>query len=148
MIQMHYWPDWNGNEMGLNCSHDAFDGNYGAFSRLRKYVAKVAGGSYPPHDEPEIWDNQEWWYYDHEIVPSEHHEALESFLGHADHEGDFTPEQCWKMAEFLKWIYDQEDMQEADGVLARVGPHMRDSVKKFKDGCVSAYVQNEPLTFG
>jgi len=59
--------------MGLDCSHNAFSGAYGAFDDFRSVVAKAAGVDY--------------WGFD-----AEHGSGLQILMFHSDCDGDLTPE--------------------------------------------------------
>lgn len=139
--------------MGLNCSHDAFDGAYSAFTRLRKYVARCAGGSFPPHfDTDPNYDpecSREYWHYDDDEVPAERVAGLTLFLAHEDCDGELSVEECRQVAAALDWIAERGDYEKSRGAaLTRVGPKMRDSVVKFANGCRAAVEAGEALTFG
>jgi hypothetical protein len=132
--------------MGLDCSHNAFSGAYSSFNRLRQYVAKVAGGSFPPHNDPALDWNQ--WYFESAIVPNNTVRGMHLFLEHSDCDGEFSPEECSLVAEFLDWIVSQDVSSTAAlGHLARNGPDMKDSVRRFSDGCKAAAAAGESLEF-
>lgn len=132
--------------MGLNCSHDAFDGAYSAFGRMRRDMIKPLGGSYPPHEDPSLARDE--WVYDDEKIPQEHDQGLRLFFSHSDCDGGFTPEEAGKVAEFFFWYLNQgfED-PEAIGHLAAIGPKVSASIRKFAEGCRLACEENADLTF-
>ena len=147
--------------MGLNCSHDAFDGAYSAFNRLRGYVAAVCGGSYPPHGSgsedragkfvwtphpnPEYRDDKSW-YYDDTLVAEEIREGMTLFLGHSDCDGELSPAECREVSKFLCWVVAIGHEQETGGHLVSFGD-MRAVVKQFIEGCDDAAENEEPLEF-
>lgn len=73
--------------MGLNMSHNCFDGAYSSFRRLRADVAKA----WPQHAEIK-WESYParcylgWWDEDHPYK-----DALEVFFVHSDCEGYIFP---------------------------------------------------------
>ena len=140
--------------MGLDCSHDAFYGAYGAFNRLRKMVAAGCGGSFPPHDpefrldegaEPEAGH----WYFDDDVVPAEHVEGCMLFLAHSDCDGILTPDECVKVAAFLRWVaepaYRAGGGKWATGLLTRWG--VQGTIERFAEGCEAAAAAGENLVF-
>lgn len=152
--------------MGLNCSHNAFDGAYSAFNRLRQFVCKSLGeeASFAPHwvygpggtliTEPgsafakriEGYNDDFFYHPDH--ITDEANPGLMLFLKHSDYDGEISPEDCVKVAdeleallpamEALGWI--------AGGHIERAGGYVP-AVKKFIAGCRLAAAENEPLKF-
>lgn len=138
--------------MGLDCSHDAWNGSYSAFNRLRKFVCASTGGSFPPHgpgsDLADDWmrvgptddDNE----YSEETWP-----GLWEFLTHSDCDGEISPEMCVKVADDLERLLPKMEAIGGDG-----GGHISVRggfvavVRRFIDGCRRAAEANEPLTFG
>jgi hypothetical protein len=147
--------------MGLNVSHDAFDGAYSAFQRLRQEVAHAIGGSYPPHflrnaagkivyknDFAIVDDSLElgMWYWDSEKYSKETHPGLYEFLCHSDCDGEISPEMCVHVADELEALLPLMPIG-GDGHIAREGG-CREVLRRFIAGCRDAAEANEPLTFG
>lgn len=130
--------------MGLDCSHDAFHGAYSAFNRFRQVVAKAMGGSWPPHDDPEK-DDQSWYWGDG--FSEETHSGLFLFMSHSDCDGEFTPEECKKVADDLEVLLPEIQKYGAgDGHILRGGGYLK-VAKTFIRGCRKAYSANEELLF-
>lgn len=150
--------------MGLNCSHNAFDGSYGAFYRFRSAVARAAGGSYPPHfayssvtgelikDEygfpvrdHTLDDEMLYWGDDYN---KENSPGLFIFLCHEDCEGEIEPDDCLLVANDLEKLLPKlEKMKTGGGHLARYGDTMADVARNFIEGCRLAAKNNEQLLF-
>lgn len=134
--------------MGLNCSHDAFRGAYSSFSRLREFIAKSIGGSYPPHKDDSL--NPGMWYWG-EGYSLESHPGLYEFLTHSDCDGEISPEMCVHVADELEAVLPMvEEMEAKEGPGA--GHIFRDGgytavTKRFIQGCRQAAEANEPLIF-
>lgn len=149
--------------MGLDCSHNAFNGSYNSFNRLRQKVCFAMGGSFPPH-----------WQYDNNGKPIldeyglmlknnnfddeflylgkdynvKSHPGLTEFLSHSDCDGSISPEMCSRVADELEALIPRvkeiDDMPE-DHVVMRwetVGV-----LQKFINGCRSAAAADEYLEF-
>ena len=134
--------------MGLNVTHDAFDGAYSAFNRLRQFVAKGMCGSFPPHKDNKLDDNLWYWGdgYNKEV-----HQGLWIFLSHSDCDGEISSEDCLKVANDLECLLPKlEDLVKiepvAGGHIAGNGGYIA-CVKRFIDGCRLANKLNEPLEF-
>ena len=125
--------------MGLDCSHDAFSGAYSAFNRLRQFVAKAAGGSFPDHEDTGL-DN-EFFYLDTNKWP-----GIAIFLAHSDCEGEIAPDDCLLVAQDLTRILDTTEDGPSVGHIAAQGGFLA-CIKKFRDGCIAANDANEPLQF-
>ncbi|XEC97031.1 hypothetical protein AB6A23_11100 [Paenibacillus tarimensis] len=133
--------------MGLDCSHDAFHGAYSSFNRLRQFVCKSIGGSYPPHEteglEPEAW-------YFGEGYNKEKNPGLYEFFCHSDCDGEISPEMCSLVANELESILPLlkklEEITEAYGHILFNGGYVG-TVEKFIAGCRKAAELNEPLLF-
>jgi hypothetical protein len=130
--------------MGLDCSHDAFHGAYSAFNRLRQAVAKAAGGSYPPHDDPKLSPSD--WYWDDKYTVTTH-PGLYAFLVHSDCDGEIQPDVCAMVA------CDLEPLLPAIAAQGSGGGHLENQggygavLQKFIDGCKRAHECGEALVF-
>lgn len=151
--------------MGLNCSHDAFDGAYSAFNRFRQAVCHVTGfeGSYPPHYEYSMRGDllytkdgqvaiREGYDPDRFFLPygmdEETCPGLWEFLTHSDCDGEISPEMCTKVADDLEKLVPR--MKElpwvAGGHIERAGGFVA-VLENFITGCRMAAKHNEPLGF-
>lgn len=130
--------------MGLDTTHDAFSGAYSAFNRFRQVVAKAAGGSYPPHDDPKL-DEEMWFVGDG--FSSETHPGLFEFLNHSDCDGDIAPEVCAKLADEMEALLPKiESFGEGVGHIERAGGY-GGVTRRWIAGCREAAAANEPLEF-
>lgn len=148
--------------MGLTCSHDAFDGAYSAFNRLRQFICYTLGVisgercSFPPHfkyegeglfiQEPDLDPNK---FYVPDLL-DRRRPGLWEFLSHSDCDGEISPELCIRVAEDLEWLL--PTVQIMKGNLIETGHIGRDGgyaevIKKFAKGCRLAAKNNEPLLF-
>jgi hypothetical protein len=149
--------------MGLDCSHDAFHGAYGAFNRLRQEVCRAIGGSFPPHwkyaedgspvrDENGyvVYDREkedEFWYWG-EGYGEETHPGLKEFLAHSDCDGEISPEMCRRVADDLESILPKVEAlgSSSTGHIAKLGGYI-EVLRKFIAGCRSASAVGTPLRF-
>ncbi len=160
--------------MGLNCSHDAFDGAYSAFNRLRQFVCYTLGiisgeyCSFPPHYAYTSASEADKQHYsplyegqfrkipeldpDKFYVPElldKRRPGLWEFLSHSDCDGEISPEMCLRVAEDLEWLLPtvkgMHDLIET-GHIARNGGYAK-VIETFAQGCRRAASNNEPLLF-
>lgn len=130
--------------MGLDCSHDAFTGAYSSFDRFRRAVAYVIGGSWPPHEDPKLNDN-EWYWGDNYC--GETHPGLKIFFCHSDCDGELSPEECELVAHDLEELLPKlEKMGLGIKQTAAAGGYAA-VARQFIAGCRAAAANNEPLTF-
>lgn len=133
--------------MGLDVSHGAFHGAYSSFNRLRKFLLKSIGGSFPPHEDPRFEDV--YWYWG-EGYSNKTHPGLHEFFGHSDCDGEINPEMCKVVADELETILPKAEelakLEEAHGHILHNGGYVQ-VTKDFIDGCRLAYEKNEPLEF-
>ena len=130
--------------MGLDVSHGAFSGGYTAFNRLRKVVAKVIGGSWPPHEDSSL--DMNLWYWD-DAFSKETHPGLFEFMQHSDCDGEISPEKCESVASDLEAILPQVIAEGLGaGHIARGGGY-GGVLRQFIDGCRRAAAADEPLEF-
>lgn len=123
--------------MGLNCSHDAFDGAYSAFHMFRGAVCVAAGG---------VWDNEGRWEISEDIYNA--NAGLVEFLNHSDCDGEISPEMCVKVADDLEKLLPIIEVNDngGSGHIARAGG-FTGTTKKFIAGCREAAKLGEPLEF-
>lgn len=148
--------------MGLSCSHEAFDGSYPSFNRLRQRVAWATGGSFPPHwkrtstglevdlnglpvIDRSLDENIVYIGDDYSI---ETHPGLFEFLGHSDCEGEIAPEMCAKVAGDLERLLPAIESSGAgkENIAAR-GRTYTEVLRRFIAGCRAAASAGEPLLF-
>ena len=146
--------------MGLDTSHNAFHGAYSAFNTFRQAVCRATGGSFPPH-----WlvKNNEYVQKDSgrlEYDPNldgdlvyfgsnvEEGDGLYLFLTHSDCDGEFTPEECTKVADALEqWLpeIEKQTIANVGHIEARGG--IGEVTRLFIRGCREAADNDEPLIF-
>ena len=135
--------------MGLSVSHDAFEGSYKAFNRIRQIVAKAIGGSYPPHEDSEKCPDEDRWYWETSIYSHETHPGLALFLCQSDSGGEMGWLDAAAVANALEVLL-PEIAKHEDGTYAHL--HGVDgyvgAVKKFIAGCRTAFELKESLRFG
>lgn len=150
--------------MGLDTSHNCWQGAYSAFMRWRRELAKVAG--LPPLDLMEgffsvdggysnnpffeqrskdkaeghnehIWDSLpiKW----ESLKPS----ALHSLLNHSDCEGEIAWQDCEPIADELEKLIPLMPQGEAGGHIG----NWRDKTKQFVDGLRLAHKSKENVNF-
>jgi len=142
--------------VGLDISHDAFHGSYGAFNRFRQAVARAIGGSYPPHDPAAKWpldpDQWYWWAGEEDQNPrgfgDRTHPGLYEFFMHSDCDGEIGPRVCMFLADELEAILPEIAAQgDGGGHLAAAGG-LGAVTEQFIRGCRAAGADMVPLEFG
>jgi len=134
--------------MGLDVSHGAFSGAYSSFNRFRQAIAKVTGGSFPPHraDADGIVMDDDVWYWGDGFSESTHR-GLFVLLSHSDCDGEISPEDCVKVADELESLLPQLDaIGDGSGHILRDGGY-GGVARKFIAGCREAAAANESLEF-
>lgn len=129
--------------MGLTVSHNAFDGAYSAFKRLRIAVIKAANGSYPPHRDKVNFPDNNCWYVDDEYT-RENYPGLWAFLEHSDCDGEIPWQMCGNVATDLRVLLNKVTTN-GEGHLAKLGT--RGTLLKFIEGCELASQRHENLLF-
>jgi len=129
--------------VGLDVSHGAFSGAYSSFNRFRRAIAKAIGGSFPPHDDKSLDEEQIYWPNGF----TETNPGLAEFLLHSDCDGEISSLAC-------KWIADEmEALLPALKTYGMGGGHLaRDGgyeqvAKNFIAGCRYAHSEGEDLRF-
>jgi len=137
--------------MGLNISHGAFSGAYSAFNRFRQEVARVCGGSYPPHSiktpgglmpNPEL--DQNCWYWGDGMNP-ENRPGLYVFFEHSDCDGEIDSEDCEHLADELEVLL--SSITEGGGGHIAAAGGFRAVAEGFIAGCREAAAAGESLIF-
>lgn len=134
--------------MGLDITHGAWHGSYGAFNRFRKAIADSAGGSYPPHSEAftkrmSFAPDPNRWYVQDEFT-RDLWPGLYELLNHSDFDGEISPEMCRHVANDLTKLRPRFESMgvgwgAAGGYLA--------CLDRFIEGCNAAARAAEPLEF-
>lgn len=81
--------------MGITVSFGGFSGGYFSFNDFRKAVARAIGGSYPPHDDPEL--DPKRWYWENP-GDAERYPGLRIFFNADDSACSILPRDCRKIA--------------------------------------------------
>ena len=138
--------------MGLDVSHDAWNGTYSAFNRLRQAICKAAGGSFPPHPKgATLPDGQpmlpDMYYLDDEYEAA--HPGLSAFLRSNDCGGvEFSPEVAAQIADDLeKLLPALAEMGDGGDYMAHRGGYYG-ATRRYTAGCRAAAAAGEPLTYG
>lgn len=141
--------------MGLDTTHDAWHGAYGAFTRWRQALAKAAGYGFAKIDptyhgeEPLIdWGHTEDRNYfgEWDAIPcnTKGPDPLLILIIHSDCDGYIKPEHCALLADRLTELLPAIDA-DADG-----GGHLgniRAATERFITGCRAAAEAGERLEF-
>jgi len=132
--------------MGLDCSHDAFHGSYGAFSRFRDALVECIGGRV---DRGNTFEGEKsyWWFP--EGMNSSTNPGLYEFFSYSDCDGEISPEMCARLADEMeailpfveKWPDNLGGHIERDGGFVAV-------TKRWIKGCRAAALEGVPLEFG
>ena len=116
--------------MGLDTTHNAWNGPYSSFGSWRKWLAKQAG--FNLDDMEGFGGGKEW---------SEEMKAKDYYplLNHSDCDGVLTPLECQKTAKFLGHIMAKGN---SDG-----DKYMLEKCANFYMGCIDAIGRNENIEF-
>lgn len=136
--------------MGLDISHNAFQGSYSGFNLFRKAVASAIGGSFPPHDPILTDDNgvplePDHWFYDDEKASPETHPGLFCFLNHSDCDGEIDPGTAASLADEMEQLLPVIDQMDGTQTTLRGGAGA--VARKLIKGCRLAAARNESLKF-
>jgi hypothetical protein len=127
--------------MGLNVSHNAFNGAYSAFNRFREAVCKATGGHWC--DEISGYD---YWKFG-EGYTSKSHPGLYEFLKHSDCDGEISSELAAKCADEMEALLPALEAQgDGGGHLSRNGGYAG-TARKWIEGCRQAAADSEELSF-
>lgn len=137
--------------MGLDISHDAWHGAYGAFTRWRHQIAETAGYwvASVNYDDGSKMDcvMLDWGHLPPGHLMGEWPETpadpLVVLFTHQDCEGVIHPTQAGPLADRLEELLPL--LPEGDGP-GHVR-NWRDTTQKFIDGCRAAVAAGEPLDF-
>jgi malate/lactate dehydrogenase len=113
--------------MGLDTTHNAWNGSYSSFNRWREKLAEKVnirlrsmdgfGGSV-------IWDQSANYY---------------PLLSHSDCDGELTVDECKKTVDFLKSIIDEFQPDPDYGA--------KEEINQFINGCKEAIKLNQSIKF-
>ena len=156
--------------MGLDCSHNAWRGSYGAFMRWRLKLAEVAGlpplelmeGFYEPLDtkfSPTLYhgpgtldgadgpDTAPYLANLDDRLPirweSLKPSALHELLAHSDCDGEIPPDRCGPIADALEALIPLLPDENAGGHIG----NWRAKTQQFVDGLRLAAADGEPMDF-
>ena len=155
--------------MGLDCSHDAWHGAYGAFMTWREEIARLAeipplmlmDGFYAPLDSgrhPSLYHGPNTMnadtvsgqrYMDRldSLLPisweSLKESPLHELLHHSDCDGEIAPESCKAIADELKKLVPKLPKTDHWGHIGS----WKEKTNKFINGLNRAAEANEPLEF-
>ncbi len=136
--------------MGLDCSHDAWEGSYSAFTRWRHKIAEVAGYAiWPVKDDNRLTMDTiiiDWGHVPAGAVMGEWEntpdDPLIVLFTHSDCDGVIHPAQGGPLADRLEEILPEV---EGDGG-GHIGSY-REKTKAFIEGLREAAIAGEPLEF-
>lgn len=136
--------------MGLDTSHEAWSGAYGAFSRWRHKIAEAAGyeiakveGQYGPSDTVLIdWGHIQEKNYSGEWdeIPSD---PLIMLIAHSDCDGVIHPVHAKPLADRLEELI---PLLPDDDVAGHIGNY-RSKTRQFVDGLRAAVAADEDVDF-
>lgn len=114
--------------MGLDTTHNAFQGAYSSFMRFRKGLVS--------HSMKMNINDFEG--YDGNVPYSKiENEGLRRIVNQSDCEGEISPQDCKKIADYLESVIPELD--EGD---------LKSRSIQFKEGCLLAHSKNEFIVFG
>jgi hypothetical protein len=133
--------------MGLDLSHGAWRGAYGAFKRFREALALAAGYEV---DDGSIYID--WGHTTHRNFFGEWDAIPCSTLGpdplliliiHSDCDGSIEPEHCALLVDRLTELLPALEGQDGLGHLG----NLQEATQRFINGCREAATAGEPLEF-
>lgn len=126
--------------MGLDTTHDAFQGSYAAFGRWRRVVIRAAGGGMEEPGEVSV----RWWSAPLDPVGP----GIATLMNASDCEGSFSPAQCAQMARDLTSLLPAIRRLDdgGDGHILRDGGYVA-VTERFIAGCLLAADKGEQLEF-
>lgn len=150
--------------MGLDVSHNAWSGAYGAFSRWRDALAEAAGYEVAYIATGELFEDGrpplgrwvparpcvliDWghiepknFYGDWDTAPTD---PLILLIAHSDCEGQIKVEHLSALADRLDELAPLVEGQDGGGHLGNTAA----ATRRFADACRAALAANEPLEFG
>lgn len=125
--------------MGLNTTHNAWQGPYSSFNEFRKWLASKINinlDEYIGYMHPDA--TKEITSINHKIM---------SLLNHSDCDGELTPEECRQIAEGIEEILNGISKEESENAENNWHFSNYNKAKRFKEGCLHAYSKNEHMEF-
>jgi hypothetical protein len=133
--------------MGLDTTHDAWHGAYGAFTRFRNALAEAAGYAVEDRNVALDWGHVEEGnlYGEWDSIPCNTlgPDPLLFLIIHSDCEGHIEPEHCALLADRLEELLPAIGEQDGGGHLGDVGT----ATRRFINGCRAAAAEGERLEF-
>jgi hypothetical protein len=135
--------------MGLDTTHDAWHGAYGAFTRFRNALARAAGYEVDEQSRSVMIDwahtEDKNYYGEWDTIPCNTigPDPLLLLIIHSDCEGHLEPEHCVLLADRLTELLPALEGQDGGGHLGNV----RATTERFINGCRAAAVAGERLEF-
>lgn len=116
--------------MGLDTSHNAWQGGYSRFGDWRRWLAKQIGMNL--NDMEGFGGDRKFSDFDHPVLP---------LLNHSDCDGKLTTEECKRVAWGLDEIIHKAEQ--------RGSPEQYeiDKAKQFREGCLLAIENGEEIEF-
>lgn len=116
--------------MGLDTSHNAWNGPYSSFNRFREKLAKMIGIDL---NQMEGFGGSNSW--------DKVNDGLVPLLNHSDCDGHLTPEESKMIADRLDELMPQITIDDAGD------SDFYQKVLKFRNGCVKAFKKYEVIDF-
>ncbi|MEQ7221410.1 hypothetical protein ABQD56_09870 [Vagococcus fluvialis] len=132
--------------MGLVISHGAFEGGYIRFNIFRADILKSIGGSFPPHNNPQLKSEQWYWRADGKVDDKfnrKNYLGLYIFLCHSDCDGEIKLCDVKLLKKELKSILPLIE----EYALSNDKPELVEMAETLISGCESAITDNQSLYF-
>lgn len=117
--------------MGLNTSHDAWDGPYSSFNDFRRWLAKQIGIDLSEYAGYMQGGTKDLTTIDHPLMP---------LFNHSDCDGILTPDECRQISKGLKMVIDASAQ-------SRENQYFIEAANQFRKGCIKAANAKENLEF-
>ena len=124
--------------MGLDTSHNAWQGPYSSFNRFRHWLAEKIGINLKEYYGYGGNQNKKLSSIEHKIMP---------LLNHSDCEGELTPAECKQIAEGIDEILNALSKKEIEDPENQYSFSHINKAKQFRDGCILAHSLNESIEF-
>lgn len=118
--------------MGLNTTHNCWNGAYSSFNRFRYSLARQIDIDLNEYYGYGFGGTKDLSTIDHELMP---------LFNHSDCDGILTPSECKQIAIGLDKVLEnfKEDLNAPF--------YFKESIIQFRDGCLEAYANNENVEF-
>lgn len=134
--------------MGLDVTHNCWNGPYSSFKRFREAVAAAAKkhfGYEPVYDGVPLRCYMGWWDFPHDYARDPGHteptHPLDVFFIHSDCEGWIFPDDMPGLIAALRQLVGYLPEEHDDWC------QRRSTLQRFIDGPISAEANNEPVRF-